>query len=115
MLRQIAGQNYCYYLIEYGGNLAGYAGLKFEKSALFLSKLYLDPSFIGKGLGQKALNKIKSIAREKSLPKIYLTVNKRNVRAYTAYERFGFVRTAEEVTDIGSGYCMDDYIYTYYL
>lgn len=112
---QLKEGNYRYYLIEYGGERAGYAGLKLEKNALFLSKLYLAPAFIGKGLGQKALNAVKSVAVENGLPEIYLTVNKHNARAFAAYERFGFIRTAETVTDIGGGYFMDDYIYTYFL
>lgn len=53
------------------------------------------------------------IAVSSRLARIYLTVNKHNKRAIAAYERFGFARTEEAASDIGGGFVMDDYIYTY--
>ena len=52
-------------------------------------------------------------ARSNGSEKVYLTVNKHNATAIRAYERAGFVRTDSKVFDIGSGYVMDDYIYTF--
>ncbi|MBS1128301.1 MAG: hypothetical protein H6Q96_681, partial [Nitrospirae bacterium] len=40
---------------------------------------------------------------------LYLFVNKNNTKAIRAYERFGFVKARAVVTDIGSGFVMDDY------
>ena len=45
---------------------------------------------------------------EADLPAI--SVNKRNARAIAAYQRNGFVIADSVVTDIGSGFVMDDYI-----
>lgn len=109
---QIQNCGYEYYFIEYDKKTAGYIGIQKEKDALFLSKIYLDSGFIGKGIGQKSLFTVKVMAQKMNYNKIYLTVNKNNARAFTAYERFGFVRTSECVTDIGGGFVMDDYIYT---
>ena len=53
------------------------------------------------------------IAAERGLKAVYLTVNTGNARAVRAYEKFGFTRTDHTVTDIGSGFVMDDYIYEY--
>lgn len=112
LAEQTTKQSYRYYWIESQGSRAGYTGLKGESEALFLSKIYLDLAYIGKGLGQSTLSEIKKIAEREHFKSIYLTVNKNNVRAFTAYERFGFRRTAQTVTDIGGGFVMDDYIYT---
>lgn len=40
----------------------------------------------------------------------YLTVNKQNERAVSAYTALGFKKIDEAVSDIGNGYVMDDYI-----
>ena len=41
---------------------------------------------------------------------IWLTVNRRNERAIGAYRRTGFREVRAQVTDIGGGYVMDDYV-----
>ena len=109
---QMQNGGYEYYFIEYDKKTAGYVGIQRQENSLFLSKIYLDSVYFGKGIGQKSLLVVKKIAQDYGYKEIYLTVNKNNVRAYTAYERFGFIRTSECVTDIGGGFVMDDYIYT---
>lgn len=109
---QMQNASYEYYFIEYDKKTAGYVGIQRQENSLFLSKIYLDSAYFGKGIGQKSLLVVKKIAQDYGYKEIYLTVNKNNVRAYTAYERFGFIRTSECVTDIGGGFVMDDYIYT---
>ena len=47
--------------------------------------------------------------------RVYLTVNKHNDHAIEVYKKTGFVIVDEAVTDIGSGYVMDDYIFEYEL
>ena len=86
-----------------------------EGDHLFRPKLYLSAENRNKGLGQRALEEVAEAARRLGLRAVYLTVNKGNARAIRAYERFGFVRTGADVTDIGGGYVMDDYIYEYSL
>ena len=48
--------------------------------------------------------------REVGARTIWLTVNRRNERAIGAYRRAGFREVRAQVTDIGGGYVMDDYI-----
>ena len=52
---------------------------------------------------------MREVCREKGLSSIYLTVNKHN-SSKQVYEALGFKTTREEVTDIGHGVVMDDYI-----
>ena len=42
--------------------------------------------------------------------RLRLRVNKRNAAAIRSYLRGGFVFQEDVVTDIGSGYVMDDYV-----
>lgn len=104
---------YEYYFLDVDGVKAGYLGICQEGKQLFLSKLYLKESFHGRGLAQKVLKIVVNIAIESGLDSIYLTVNKGNVKAIKAYERFGFIKTDSIVTDIGNGFVMDDFVYSY--
>lgn len=104
---------YEYYFLEYDGEVAGYVGLLQEEDKLFLSKLYLKSRFYGRGIAQMLLNVLVDRLKENGLIEMYLTVNKGNLRAIRTYERFGFIRTDSIITDIGNGFVMDDYVYTY--
>lgn len=110
-----AARGYRYYYLYAGQERAGYCGVCPEGDRLFLSKLYLDAPFRGRGLGQRALEAVADMARGLGLKGFYLTVNKGNAPAVRAYERFGCRRADASVTDIGGGFVMDDYIYEYAL
>ncbi len=100
---------YQYYLISYEGDVHGYIGLQPQGNTLFLSKLYVQKQARGKGIARKALEMMRQVCMEKKLNSIYLTVNKHN-RSKQVYEALGFQTVREEVTDIGHGFVMDDYI-----
>ena len=100
-------ENYTYYFIIQDGQKAGYFGISNKKDYLFLSKLYIQKDFRHKGLGTKAFKEIKQLANGK---KIQLTVNKHNINSINAYKKWGFKTIDSVVTDIGSGFVMDDYI-----
>lgn len=104
---------YQYGFIFDGSSKAGYFAILPEKDSLFLSKLYLDKSFRGKGLGSNTLNEITSIGRSMGKKRTYVHVNRNNLTAIKAYERSGFVRGCERKADIGDGYFTDDYVYEY--
>ncbi len=106
---QIRNKGYVYYLIEDNGQGIGYCAIAHQEDALFLSKLYIRKAMRGKGLARRTIDFIKAIALEKSLGKIWLTVNKGNTGPIAAYEKLGFVKTDSMVQDIGSGFVMDDY------
>ena len=98
-----------YYLLEAGGDYFGYTGICFKENELFLSKLYIKASHRGKGFGRKTVEFIEELARENGLSTITLTVNKNNTDTIKAYEKFGFKNRGPVVTDIGSGFVMDDF------
>jgi len=113
MRHQISFENYSYYLISDENHIVGYFALVFEPDHLFLSKLYVRKECRRKGYAAAALTFIKSLAAEKDLQKIRLTVNKKNTGSIAAYEYFGFKKVQDVVTDIGAGFVMDDYIMEY--
>lgn len=106
-------KGYEYYFILASGVICGYLGILQEDKRMFLSKIYLRAGHCGQGIAQIVLNKIQEEGKARKLKEIYLTVNKNNDRAIKAYERFGFIKTDSIVTDIGNGYVMDDYVYTF--
>ncbi|CCY62509.1 c_GCAxxG_C_C family protein [Clostridium sp. CAG:967] len=104
---QIENENYTYYFIVSDGEKAGYFGISDKKEYLFLSKLYIKKEYRNKGLGTEAFEKIKQLSQHKP---IRLTVNKYNINTIKAYEKWGFKTVDAVVTDIGSGFVMDDFI-----
>ncbi len=56
------------------------------------------------------LEYLRGLCREVGARTIWLTVNRRNERAIGAYRRAGFREVRAQVTDIGGGYVMDDYV-----
>ena len=106
---QIRNKGYIYYLIEEDKQAIGYFAIVQQEDALFLSKLYIRKTMRGKGIARKTLEFIKSIALERNLGKITLTVNRHNIGPIAAYEKLGFANTGPIVQDIGSGFIMDDY------
>lgn len=112
---QIAHRHHWYFLIRHKNRTVGYVGLERRGAVLFLSKLYLEKSMRGKGLGRRAVNFVLGFAGERGVSMVRLTVNRHNTLAIGAYERTGFTRAGEVVTDIGGGYVMDDYVFEYKL
>jgi RimJ/RimL family protein N-acetyltransferase len=78
-----------------------------------LKKLYFKPEVHGKGFGQIALAHVIEYALTHQIPKVVLSVNKNNHKAIRAYEKAGFTCTGSKVDDIGNGYVMDDFVYTF--
>lgn len=113
--KQIAKENYSYYFINENGKNIGYFGISNKANYLFLSKFYILKDYRHKGIGKKAFEKIKELTLKQNINTIKLTVNKYNSDTITAYKKWGFETTDAVVTDIGSGFVMDDYIMEYYL
>ncbi len=59
---------------------------------------------------RKLVGAASECARASSRNSVILRVNKRNRVAIEAYERIGFVIREPIVSDIGSGFMMDDYL-----
>lgn len=113
--KQIDFENYNYYFIKNDDETAGYFGISFKEDYLFLSKLYIKKNYRHKGIGKEAFLKIIDIAKEKNYKKIRLTVNKNNKNTINAYLKYGLKIAYEDITDIGHGFVMDDYIMDYAL
>lgn len=115
VIRQYQDENYTYYFITESGLNIGYFGISEQQDYLFLSKLYLSKEYRAKGIGTKTFNKVKELAVSKNYKEIRLTVNKYNQNSIKAYLKWGFEVIDSVVTDIGSGFVMDDYIMSWKL
>ena len=92
--------------------IVGYTGghVEPETNRFFLSKIYLLASQRGRHYSSEAIRFYENLCRERGLRGMYLTVNKHNNIAIRAYKAKGFKTIDSVVTDIGSGFVMDDYI-----
>jgi diamine N-acetyltransferase len=100
-------------LVEEESIPIGFIAVTSQEEELKLNKLYIDPCKQGHGIGQQALQHVIDFGHKQGYKRVYLTVNKGNARAIKAYTKAGFICTDSKVFDIGGGYVMDDYIYTF--
>lgn len=107
-------KGYEYYHFVLDGEVIGYLAVCPEKdNTLFLSKLYLKKEYRGRGFARKAFEFIKEIAKNNGNKMIWLTVNKHNNGTIAVYKKFGMKIIRSQVTDIGNGFVMDDYVFGY--
>ncbi|MFA7256622.1 MAG: GNAT family N-acetyltransferase [Kiritimatiellales bacterium] len=107
---QIQSGNYLYFLIEPEKHPVGYLAVQPQKEYLFLSKIYLEHALRGMGVGHKAIRFVEDLAKKLKKTVITLTVNRNNSDSIAAYSRWGFRIVDKVITDIGSGFVMDDYV-----
>ena len=103
-------KGYVYSIAYASGQPCGYSAVRLDHDGLFLSKLYVLESARGLGIARAMLQAAQTAASEAGAARIWLTCNKYNTASLAAYERMGFARTADIVTDIGGGFAMDDYM-----
>lgn len=103
-------KGYEYYFICNEKGEIGYFGIHDEGESLFLSKLYLKEDMRGKGIASNAFTFIEDICKIRGIKSIWLTVNKYNTHSIAVYNAKGFKIIDSEVTPIGNGFVMDDYI-----
>lgn len=103
-------EGYRYFLLKYQDGYVGYIGIIPEKatSSMCLSKFYISKSVRGKGFARESVVFIEEICRADKIKTIWLTVNKNNP-SISIYEKLGFRKKADIVTDIGNGFVMDDF------
>ena len=106
---------YHYFMVYKEDELIGYLALAHEETQLFLSKIYLKDSARGHRYASEMFEYVKEHARKYQYDSIYLTCNKHNTHSLDVYKKWGFKKVDEDVTDIGHGYVMDDYILEYSL
>ncbi len=107
---QLALDGYRYFLMENEGRAVGYCGVQLRDGRMFLSKIYLLQEVRGQGFFRLMLDRLICLCRENGARTIYLTVNRHNERAIGVYRRAGFYEAHTQVTEIGGGYVMDDYV-----
>ena len=100
-----------FYAMEDNEDIIGFIDIYPRGNALYLNKFYMREDFRGMGLGSAMLDFVKKEARRLELPSIELNMNRFNPTA-VIYERLGFRKIREEKIDIGSGYYMDDFVYS---
>ena len=89
----------------------GFVACSFDENEILkLNKLYIKVNYHGKRIGQQTLAFVENKAHNLNAKKICLTVNKMNIKAITAYKKYGFEIEKAVITKIGNGYVMDDYI-----
>lgn len=105
---------YEYYNFIVNGEVVGYFAIRQQDdNTLFLSKLYLKKSYRGNGYARQAFDYIKDIAKRNSNTMVWLTVNKYNDNTIAVYKKIGMQLLCSQVTDIGNGFVMDDYVFGY--
>lgn len=107
---QIQNQGYEYFFIEIDGGKVGYIGIHRELERIFLSKLYILKDYRKKGYASLAFEFLSNMCKENNLKSIYLTVNKYNTDTIQVYQAKGFKTIKDQVSDIGNGFVMDDYV-----
>ena len=109
---EIRSQGIRYDQLLVDGKPAGFAsyGPASDPGVMKLHKLYLLPEMHGQGLGSRLLHHVEREVQAGGARRLILSVNKRNTKAITAYQRNGFVAVESVVTDIGGGFVMDDYV-----
>lgn len=113
---QIEEEGYIYHFFTENGRRVGYFGICHkDDGTMFLSKIYMRKSSRGKGYASKGFEYIKEYARSLGCSKIWLTVNRYNESSIDVYEHWGMKRDGVKTTEIGHGFIMDDYVYSYKL
>ena len=92
--------------------LGGFASYETNRAqrAVKLDKLYVHGRFRGRGCGAALARHVEQAARAEDCDQVYLQVNRNNFDSIAAYKRFGFEVVEQVKTDIGGGFCMDDYL-----
>ena len=107
--KDIKQNGYRYFIAKNEDDILGYCGIKPEDNKqIFLSKVYVSPKFQRKGIAKAMIQYIKEEYQPHGYTQMRLTVNKNNRNAILTYEKLGFIKSGELVTDIGEGFVMDD-------
>ncbi len=112
--RAIAKQltdGYEFYSVTYDKRNIGYMAVisNMSELSLMISKIYVRKSDRGHGLGKQMLEFVEALCHQRSIKKIWLTVNKNNKHSIEWYSQMGFTNIGPIVHDIGGGFVMDDF------
>ncbi len=105
--RQISAADHEYYLAPG----VGYLALVPEpaQQRMLVSKIYVKDDRRRTGIGRAMIALAEERCRATGCRELWLTVNRHNTASIAFYEKMGFHKTNEQVTDIGGGFVMDDW------
>ena len=107
--KAVTDDGYTYYMAEEDNDLCGYLGIHDEgDGVIFISKVYVRSDKRRMGIATQLLERLKTDYPDAG--KWYLTDNKYNYGSIAVYEKRGFKKVKDLVTDIGNGFIMDDYV-----
>lgn len=87
-----------FFVIRDGGRVVGSVGVdRAGDDTAELHRLYLDPAWRGRGLGEALVSTIVGWCRERGVARLVLWSDTRFVHAHRLYLRMGFRRTGERV------------------
>lgn len=107
--RELEDPRSTFLLAELAGRTVGYAKLLrgevpacvTEPAAIELSRLYVDQSVLGAGIGAALLQHCFTLARNTGHRAIFLGVWEHNPRAQAFYRKWGFARVGEHLFQMG--------------
>ena len=114
-IRAEAARGTPFYLVRADGVDAGVCSVDLRPDAdgaAELHKLYTLPAYWGRGIGHWLLDELCRRAAAAGAKRVWLRVNKRNLRAQKAYKNAGFANIKSLCTDIGEGFVMDDFVFS---
>jgi diamine N-acetyltransferase len=92
--------------------IAGFAScfLTGQAGEMKLDKLYVHQDHQRRGYGGRLIAHVCERARQLDCLRVVLAVNRNNRDAIGAYLKHGFRVRGSQITDIGGGFVMDDYV-----
>jgi len=93
-----------------GDTLSGFAHALLDESGCKLDKLYVHPGQQRRGIGAALLQAVEDWARRQQSCRLWLQVNRGNIQAIRAYEKYGFRIVESRVFELGGGFVMDDHV-----
>ena len=112
ILQQLGQPGSWWDVAQKDAELIGFAHyfLDTDSQRIKLDKLYVHPAWQRRGVGAALLGRVESEACRQGRTTLTLRTNKHNHIALAAYRKYGFIVTAEVLTEIGAGFVMDDYV-----
>lgn len=108
-------------IAELEGQLAGYAQVRSNDylpgcvtgpSPIELSRFYVDPAWIGRGIARPLMDRAKDEARRRGGATFWLGVWEVNARAIAFYRKTGFEKVGQHRFDVGGDIQTDDVMVT---